>query len=61
MVNRTKVPAKEVNEAKAKLGGGLIWRGRCFGEDGALVFEVPKEPPSTLAPQLKKIISAMPA
>ena len=54
---KIKVPAKQVNEAKAELGGGLIWRGRCFGEEGSLVFEVAKEPPSTLAKQLKTVIS----
>jgi hypothetical protein len=57
IVSKTKVPAKQVADAKAKLGGGTLWRGRCLGDEGALVFEVPKAPPPTLAGQLKKVIS----
>jgi hypothetical protein len=57
LVSRGKVAAKQVTEAKAKLGGGTLWRGRCVGDEGSLVFEVPKPPPPTLAAQLKKVIS----
>jgi tetratricopeptide (TPR) repeat protein len=51
------VPAKDVAQARKDLGGGLVWKGRCFGEEGLLIFEVPKEPPATLAKQLKTIIT----
>jgi hypothetical protein len=57
LVSKGKVAAKQVTEAKAKLGGGTLWRGRCVGDEGSLVFEVPKPPPPTLAAQLKKVIS----
>lgn len=55
MVDR-KVAAKDVMEAKKTLGGGTVYRGRCFEENGLLVFEVAKEPPSALAGIIKKTI-----
>ena len=36
--------------------GGTVFRGRCLGEEGKLVFETAKEPPLTLGKQLKTII-----
>jgi hypothetical protein len=56
LLARKSVPAREVADARKALGGGLIFRGRCGGDDGKLVFEVPKEPPSTLANQLRALI-----
>jgi hypothetical protein len=44
-----------IAEAKKK-EGGTLFRGRLVGEDGALVFEVAKEPPANLAAQLKHSI-----
>jgi hypothetical protein len=44
-----------IAEAK-KAEGGTLFKGRLFGEDGTLVFEVAKEPPATLAAQLKRCI-----
>ncbi len=45
----------DIAEAKKKEGGTLV-RGRLVGGDGALVFEVAKEPPANLAGQLKRSI-----
>jgi hypothetical protein len=56
IVSKKKIPIKEINEAKQETGGKKVIRGRCVGEDGKMVFEVAKEPPSTLAKQLKKVI-----
>lgn len=56
LVAKKKISTKEVNEAKAEIGGKKVLRGRCVGEDGKLVFELAKEPPGTLAKQLKKVI-----
>jgi hypothetical protein len=56
LLARKSVPTKEVSEARKKVGGGIIYRGRCGGDDGKLVFEVPKEPPATLANQLRNLI-----
>jgi len=56
IVDRKKVSAKEIADARKEIGGGTIFKGRCVGEDGKLVFEVTKEPPGSLAAQLKKVI-----
>jgi hypothetical protein len=57
LVARKKIAAKEIAEARKEAGGGTVFRGRCVGEEGKLVFEVPKEPPGTLAKQLKSTIT----
>ncbi len=51
-----KVAPKEVAETKKEVGGAAVFQGRCVGENGTLVFEVAKEPPATLAAQLKRWI-----
>src|SRR5688572_5073721 len=56
IVSKKKIPVKEINEAKAESGGKKVFKGRCQGEDGKMVFEVAKEPPGTLAKQLKTVI-----
>src|SRR5690349_10385202 len=57
LVDKKKISAKEIADAKKECGGGTVYRGRCQGDDnGALVFEVAKEPPGTLAAATKKII-----
>lgn len=56
LVAKKKISVKEINEAKAASGGRLVFRGRCGGEEGKMVFDVPKEPPSTLAKQIKTVI-----
>ena len=57
LLAKTKVPAREEEEAKSELGGGKTIRGRCKGEDGTLVFEIAKDPAGNLADQLKKTIT----
>jgi len=58
LVDKKKIPAAEIAQAKKQCGGSTIYQGKCHGEeDGAtLVFEVAKEPPDTLAAATKKII-----
>lgn len=58
MVSKKKIPMKDINEAKAESGGKKVMRGRVQFIDGQMVFETSKEPPSTLAKQLKKVIQA---
>jgi hypothetical protein len=57
LVSKAKIPAKEIAEAKAAIGGGTVWQGRCQDDDGTLVFQVPKEPPGNLDAVVKKIIA----
>jgi hypothetical protein len=57
LVAKKPIPAPEVAEAKKTVGGGQVFRGRCVGEEGKLVFEVGKEPPATLAKGLKTVIT----
>ena len=56
LVSKKRLTASEVAARKAA-GGGKVFRGRCFGEDNKLVFELPKEPPTTLHKQLRNIIT----
>jgi hypothetical protein len=56
LVSKKKIAVKEINEAKAASGGKLVFRGTCTGEEGKMVFNLPKEPPGTLAKQLKTVI-----
>src|ERR1700691_3057758 len=56
LVAKAKVPAKETADAKKACGGGTIYQGRCVYEGDTMFFEVPVEPPGTLAALIKKII-----
>lgn len=56
LVEKKKVSAKDISDAKKELGGGMIFRGRAKGEEGTIVFELAKEAPGTLAALTKKII-----
>src|SRR5215471_6667325 len=49
-----KVPPKQIAETKKETGASSVFKGRCVGEDGTLVFYVAKEPPGTLLGQLRK-------
>src|SRR5262245_18606406 len=49
-----KILPKEIADTKKETGATAVFKGRCVGEDGTLVFEVVKEPPGTLLGQLKK-------
>ena len=56
LVAKKSITAKEVADAKKEVGGGVVFRGRCVGDGGNLVFELPKAPPTTLKQQLKTFI-----
>ncbi len=57
LVSKNKIQAKAIAEAKKALGGGQIVKGRCLGDaNGELVFEMAKDPPSSLSRTLKTII-----
>src|SRR5262249_25067466 len=56
LVEKKKINPKEAAEIKKECGGGTIYKGRCKGEEGKMVFEVGKEVPATLAALTKKII-----
>ena len=56
VINRT-ITGKQVAQAKEKAGGGTLFRGQCFGEEGKIIFEVTKEPPATLAAAIKRTIT----
>ena len=49
-----KIPPKEIAETKKATGATALFKGRCLGEEGTLVFYVAKEPPGTLRGQLKR-------
>src|SRR5262245_11501154 len=49
-----KVPPQEIAETKKATGASSVFKGRCVGEGGTLVFYVAKEPPGTLLGQLRK-------
>jgi hypothetical protein len=51
-----KVPPQQIAETKKATAASSVFKGRCVGEDGTLVFEVAKEPPGTLLGQLKKCL-----
>ncbi len=57
LVSRKPPTGGEIKEAKLKCGGTAVLTGRCLGEDNTTVFELPTEPPGSLAGQLKKIIA----
>lgn len=50
------IAPKEIAQARKEVGGNDVYQGRCVGENGTLFFEVAKEPPPTLAAQLKRRI-----
>jgi hypothetical protein len=56
LVDKKRIPPKDIGQAKTDLGGGTIFQGRCFHQEGTMIFEVAKEPPGTLAAQLKKVM-----
>src|SRR5581483_7182486 len=52
-----KITGKDAAKAKEKAGGGTVFRGRCFGEDGQMIFEVAKEPPAALEAAIRRTIN----
>jgi hypothetical protein len=53
LLSRSAVPANRIAEAKKNCGGNTLFKGRCYGEDGTLIFEMANEPPTTLAAQIR--------
>jgi len=58
LVSRKKIGGSELNQAKEKAGGGKPVKGRCFGEEKTLVFEMTDNPPSGLDKKIKNAIKA---
>jgi hypothetical protein len=56
IVSRTKIPPKQIAEAKKEMGGGTLVKGQCFGPLGDLVFQVAKKVPSAMAATLRKVV-----
>jgi hypothetical protein len=56
IVSKTKIPAKEIADAKKQIGGGNAVTGKCFGgEGGAMVFQVAKAASPAMAAAVKKV------
>ena len=58
LVDKKKIPAKEIADAKKESGGGTIYQGRLKGEDGTMVFEVAKPVAAPIVALTKKVIKA---
>jgi hypothetical protein len=56
LVSKTKIPPKEIADAKKEIGGGAPVTGKCFGDGSGMVFQVAKQAAPTLAPALKKVV-----
>jgi hypothetical protein len=56
MVAKKKILPKEVAAAKKEIGGGTPVTGKCFGENGTMVFLVGKPAAPTLAALVKKLV-----
>jgi Putative peptidoglycan binding domain len=56
IVAKTKIPPKQIADAKKAIGGGNAVTGKCFGGDsGTMVFEVGKPASPALAATVKKV------
>jgi hypothetical protein len=55
IVGKNAIPSAKINEAKKSCGGTTVLKGLCFGEDGALIFETPKDPPGSAATATRRI------
>src|SRR5262249_57959919 len=55
IVAKKKILPKEIAEAKREIGGGTPVTGKCFGENGTMVFQVAKPPAPTLAALVKQL------
>jgi hypothetical protein len=56
IVSRTKIGGAAVKNKQKECGGGMVLRGRCFGEDGLLVFETTIKPAGGLAAKVKQLV-----
>jgi len=57
IVSKMKISPQDIAHAKSKCGGTTVLSGRCFNEEGKLVFEMGKAPPPAMAKVLKEIIT----
>ena len=57
LVAKANIPARQIEKARAELGGGKIFPGRCKSEDGKPIFDFVEEPSASIANQLRRIIS----
>jgi hypothetical protein len=55
IVSKRKIPPKDIADAKKEIGGSAAVLGKCFGEEGAMVFEVAKAVAPTLTAAVKKV------
>jgi hypothetical protein len=55
MVEKKKVAAKRINDARHEIDAGPGLRGRCFGDDGVLVFESLKPWSSSASNMVKRL------
>ena len=55
IVAKKKIPAKDIAEAKKEIGGGAPVTGKCFQDNGTMVFLVAKPAAPMLAAVVKKI------
>jgi hypothetical protein len=56
LISKSKIPDKEIKDAKQEVGGGKEVKGRCFGEGKTIVFKVGKPPPASMNTALKKVM-----
>ncbi len=56
LLSKTKIGGAALKEKQLECGGGTIVRGRCFLEDGVMVFETANKVSSTFGPKIKKLI-----
>jgi hypothetical protein len=56
IVQKRTIPPRLISEAKAEIGGGTPFKGLCYGEEGVMIFEMEKQPPSSLTNHLKRVI-----
>src|SRR5439155_13904678 len=55
IISKTKIPAKEIAEAKKELGSSMAVKGRCEGPVGDMTFYVAKEAPATWCKIIKTV------
>jgi hypothetical protein len=55
LISKKKIPPKVIQEAKKEIGGGMPVTGKCFGEEGTMVFLVAKPAPPALTAAVKKV------
>ena len=54
IISKTKIPPRDVADAKKEIGGGTPVIGKCYGDGRTMVFEVAKPPPPALVAAIKR-------